>query len=213
MGAMNDTTVMAERPKGPAPSATPPGGSQSERQPNARVGLIWLWILATILGAFAVGDAYLLIAFWPASVGPGALPPASSDVIAFGQTITAVPRETLFFVVVILGGSLGGTIHSLRSLAWYVGSQKLFRSWLLRYCYLPIIGALLALILYIVVRAGFLAGTSVDASSPFGFVALGALAGLFSDQLVLKLKDVFETLLSNAEVGPDAATKPKESEG
>ena len=210
MAGLTSTTVVAG---GAATDAGHRVGTGLAAGANAGLRRLWVWILGFILGLVALVETYLLVQFWPASVGPGAIPPASADVLVFGQTLSAVPRETLFFIVVILGGSLGGSIHALRSLAWYVGVQRLSRSWVLRYCYLPIVGALLALVLYIIVRAGFLAGTSVDASSPFGFVALGALAGLFSDQGVTKLKTVFETLLAEAERGPDAAPQPKTAGG
>ena len=195
MGGIGDTAVVATAPRTAAAASSP--------SLAARVRTWWLWPLALGLALLAFTEAYLLVQFWPATAGAGqAVPADSADVTIFGQVWTAVPRETLFFLVVILGGGLGGTIHSLRSLAWYVGSQHLTRSWALRYCYLPLVGALLALALYVIVRAGFLAGTSVDASSPYGFVALGMLAGLFSDQGITKLKSVFEVVLSEPDQGP-----------
>jgi hypothetical protein len=170
-------------------------------------------LVAPFLALWALVDLYLIIQFWPASAGIGEVPPAAQDVAILGIKFPQVPRETLFFAVVILAGSLGGSVHSLRSLSWYVGGQQFVRSWTLRYLYLPIIGSLLAIILYIIVRAGFLAGAAVDASSPFGFAALGALAGLFSDQGVKKLRDVFEVLLTKAEEGPNSRNEAASGTG
>jgi hypothetical protein len=199
MSGITETTIIAAPAKvGTVPTLPPAVGLAS------RLRHAWLWPLAFGLALAALSETYLLVQFWPATVSPGATATDATNVVILGQKLEAVPRETQFFVVVILGGALGGTVHSLRSLAWYVGSQRLSRSWALRYCYLPLIGSLLALALYIIVRAGFLAGTSVDASSPFGFVALGMLAGLFSDQGITKLKTVFEVLLAEAEKGPEA---------
>jgi hypothetical protein len=47
-----------------------------------------------------------------------------------------------------------------------------------------------------VIRAGFLASTNADvkAINPFGFVAVAALVGMFSDKAILKLGDVFNAL-------------------
>ena len=179
-------------------------GSHGARAKPILAGSFLVATVAPFLALLAIVDLYLLVQFWRASAGIGEIPPAAQDVTAFGATFTQVPRETLFFAVVILAGVLGGSVHSLRSLSWYVGGQRFVRSWTLRYLYLPIIGALLAFILYIIVRAGFLAGAAVDATSPFGFASLGALAGLFSDQGVKKLRDVFEILLTKAEEGPQS---------
>ena len=50
------------------------------------------------------------------------------------------------------------------------------------------------------IRAGFLANTNTDAKAinPFGFVAVAALVGMFSDKAILKLGDVFNALFQPA---------------
>lgn len=57
----------------------------------------------------------------------------------------------------------------------------------------PLLGALLGALIYFVIRAGFL-GTSTDSVSPYGVVAFGGMAGLFSRQATDKLQEVFETM-------------------
>lgn len=178
------------------------GGARTRASAPMRVGSIWLALIAPALAILALADLYLLIQFWPISAPVGEVPPVAQDVFVLGATLSNVPRETLFFAVVILSGGLGGAVHSLRSLAWYVGGQRFVNSWVLNYFYLPLTGALTAMILYLIVRAGFLAGSSVEATSPYGFAALGALGGLFSEQGVKKLREVFETLLTKHEEGP-----------
>jgi len=185
------------------PPAASPAASSRSRTPKAEtVGSFGLALIAPVLAVLAIVDLYLLVQFWPASVAPGQTSGDAQDVYVFGATLKQVPRETLFFAIVILAGALGGSVHSLRSLAWYVGGQRFVRSWILNYFYLPLIGSLTAVILYLIVRAGFLAGTSIEATSPFGFAALGALGGLFTEQGVKKLKEVFETILTKADEGP-----------
>jgi hypothetical protein len=109
-------------------------------------------------------------------------------------------------MVVLLAGALGGMAHTLRSLYWYVGNRNLRYSWLLMYATLPITGAALALIAYVVLRGGL---TTTFASSqdisPFGIAAVATLVGLFSRETAEKLKSVFETLLAPAEKGKDQA--------
>jgi IPT/TIG domain len=77
------------------------------------------------------------------------------------------------------------------------------------YFSLPLVGALLAVITYLVLRGGL---TSTLASSadvnPYGFVAVAALVGLFSREAADKLHAIFEAILTPAEQGRDPAIKP-----
>jgi hypothetical protein len=64
---------------------------------------------------------------------------------------------------------------------------------------------MLGSIFYFVIRAGFFSpSASIENSNPIGFIALAALAGMFSEQAVLKLKDVAETLLAKPAAGRDS---------
>ncbi len=93
-------------------------------------------------------------------------------------------------------------LHGLRSLAAYIGERFLFRSWIPYYALLPLVGGLLATIVYLVLRAGLLpGGTTSSQPDPYGIAAIGALVGLFSAQAAEKLKAVFETLFTKAETG------------
>ena len=65
------------------------------------------------------------------------------------------------------------------------------------------------MIFYVVVRGGFFSPqTTFENTSPFGFAALAALVGLFSEHAVLTLKKVAETVLEPPAPGEDA--KPQE---
>jgi hypothetical protein len=72
----------------------------------------------------------------------------------------------------------------------------------------------LAMIFYVVVRGGFFSPqTTFENTSPFGFAALAALVGLFSEQAVLKLKTVAETVLERPAPGANASPQDEDSEG
>ena len=63
---------------------------------------------------------------------------------------------------------------------------------------------------YFIVRGGFFSSSApVETTSPFGFIALSALVGLFSPQATLKLKDIAETVF--AKPGPGEDNKPQGS--
>ena len=50
----------------------------------------------------------------------------------------------------------------------------------------------------------FSANTTVEQTSPFGFAALAGLVGMFSEQAVLKLKEVAEILLTKPKSGANS---------
>jgi hypothetical protein len=159
-------------------------------------------VLAVFFAALSVALLYTIIQFWPApAVATGAQP--SSDINYFGFSFS-LPEEARIFVIIVTAGAVGGAIHSLRSLSWYVGVRSLVWSWILMYCLLPIVGALLATIFYVVLRGGLLAvQTSSSSLNVYGFAAVGALVGLFSEQAAAKLKDVFSEMFTTAEKGSE----------
>jgi hypothetical protein len=84
---------------------------------------------------------------------------------------------------VILAGALGSLIHAVRSVYWYVGNRELVWSWLAKYVVLPFLGAALAVVFYFVIRGGFFSPQAgFEQTSPFGFAALAAMVGMFSEQ-------------------------------
>ena len=194
---------------------------------RGRVGPVGIVLTAAVLLSLTVVLLYGFIQFWPAvpaattsavatttsttaAAGqstPGTTAQAGEEppVRFFGSTLS-LSREGRLFVIVLLAGALGGMVHTLRSLYWYVGNRNLRYSWLLMYATLPITGAALALIAYVVLRGGLTTTfASSEDISPFGIAAVAALVGLFSRETAEKLKSVFETLLAPAERGKDQA--------
>jgi hypothetical protein len=109
------------------------------------------------------------------------------------RTISNEPRLLL---LVIFAGAFGASIMALRSLADYRGLRKLMNAWTIHYLVRPPSGAGVAFVFYLVIRGGFMAGTDADigASTPFGVVAVAALAGMFSETAFVKLREVFNTM-------------------
>jgi hypothetical protein len=110
--------------------------------------------------------------------------------------------DVRLMLIVLFTGALGSFIHAATSFVDYVGNKRFVPSWTGWYLLRPFIGGALALLLYFVVRGGFITGTalpeaSADAASfinPFGIAALAGLAGLFTKQATDKLNEVFTTL-------------------
>ncbi len=169
-----------------------------------RVGVWGITPLSLLLVLGAVVLLYTLIAFWPAPAPAGTTgTPTTSEINYFGYKFS-LSTEAQLFVVVALAGALGGMLHALRSLYWYVGNRDLRRSWILMYPILPLVGAVLGTIFYVVVRGGLLTTqTSTQDVNAYGFAAVSAIVGLFSEQAVGKLKEVFAALFAPAEKGSD----------
>lgn len=103
--------------------------------------------------------------------------------------------NTILLLLVALMGFLGNMVHVASSFTSYVGNGTFRRSWTLWYFVKPFTAAGLAVIVYFIIRAGFLSyGTGAAGISLYGILALSALAGLFTDSATLKLKEVFEVI-------------------
>ena len=92
-----------------------------------------------------------------------------------------------------LFGVIGASIHGIGSLTEWMSTRKLESGWAIWYLTRPAIGAALALITYIILRAGFVSG-GPTAISDFGVAGLSALVGLMTDEMTKKLRDIFDTL-------------------
>lgn len=164
-----------------------------------------LFVLLVVMVAVAAFVIYGLWAWWP-SEAPGGKFPARRKTVDFFWLHRRTSRESLFFVTVAFAGALGATVHSLRSLVIYIGTRELRRRWVPFYVVRPVLGAAIATIFYVVLRAGLFSPSSgSQTASPYGFAAVGALAGLFADQAIEKLKKIAEELFDKP--SPEWASK------
>lgn len=172
-------------------------------------------ILGLLMASTSLLALYGLWKFWPAPPPATGSAPAIAKFSYFGWHLTLTQAQQSF-VVVALAGVIGAMLHGLRSLSFYVGERYLFRSWIAYYILLPIVGGLLATVVYLVLRAGLLPGqTSSSQPNPYGITAIAALVGMFSAQAAEKLKAVFEILFTKVQPGSQSAadaTSPTSSE-
>jgi IPT/TIG domain len=148
----------------------------------------------------------------PTPSGKAQLPEPELIYFFNGYLKAYVYSETRLLLLVMLGGALGSLLHSLRSLYWYTGNRQMVWSWAGYYLLLPFTGSMLAVVFYFVIRGGFFSPqASFEFTSPFGFAALSALVGIFSQQAVLKLKEVAETVFTKPQPGAD--TKQQKTAG
>jgi hypothetical protein len=94
-------------------------------------------------------------------------------------------------------GALGGLVHGLGSFGTFVGNREIKSSWLWWYFLKPFLAAVVAVLVFLVFRAGFgtpdLGLSTWDCLRVAGFAGL---VGLFAEPATLKLRDVFESVFT-----------------
>jgi hypothetical protein len=114
-----------------------------------------------------------------------------------------ITLNAALFLIVMLCGAMGSLVRALRSFYWYIGMRQLKWSWAAMYVLLPFVGALLGTVFYLIIRGGLSSGVNI--TSAYGYAAVGALVGLFSDQAMLQLVQIAEKILVKPAPGTDAA--------
>ncbi len=100
-------------------------------------------------------------------------------------------------LLLALMGALGGMIHGISSFTTFVGNREFLPSWLWWYIFKPFLAALVAIVVFLVFRAGFGVGSfSLAGADCLRVAAFAGLIGLFHEPATLKLKDIFETLFT-----------------
>lgn len=215
------------------------GPADRRQQPpgNRPVGTLGIVLSVAYLGGLTAGLMYMLLALWPQPSPKFAGASDSTAVKAYwacdstmvdrwrADSTVADPKcasvaganfllwdEQRLLLIVMLAGALGALLHALRSLSMYIGNRKYKRSWLVMYILLPFTGGLIALVFYVVIRAGFFApGTSAPTTTPYAFAAMAFLVGLFSQVAIEKLKIVAESFFTKAQPASDSLSGKDEA--
>jgi hypothetical protein len=191
--------------------AIPDGPSSSAEAAASSKESVPFWgrtALLIYLGGVALLLMYFLVRLWPDGAVSGSGWSKQLYVFWKREPIQYVSDDVRLILLVIVAGGLGSFIHAATSFVDYVGNRRFVSSWMLWYVMRPLIGSTLALVLYVAVRGGLLSATAGSESvSPFGVVAIAALAGMFSKQATDKLNEMFSTLFKTSE--GDSARKDK----
>ena len=128
----------------------------------------------------------------------------------FGLVPVDSPSQELrLFLIVLLAGALGSWLHATSSFLAFIGNREFVSSWILWYVGRPIVGSVLALIVYFALRGGLLpnAGNDSAAISEYGFAAFSGLVGMFSERATKKLRDIFEVIFASRQTDKDPLGK------
>jgi hypothetical protein len=104
-----------------------------------------------------------------------------------------INRETRLLILATLFGIIGSSLQGIASLTHWISRGKLEQGWESWYLARPPIGATLAIVTYLILRAGFVTG-GPSAISDFGIAGISALVGIMTDEMTKKLRDIFDTL-------------------
>ena len=147
---------------------------------------------------------YLLVSLWPATgVASGGGPSPSPVSLLGGFVQLLLGPETRVLLLVIVSGVLGSCVYAAANYAAMFRRRELAygRYWF--FLVRPVSGAVLAPLVYFLLRAGFLQPTAdVRDLNVFGLIAFSALSGMYSEQAMSKLREVSEVLFGA--VGPQA---------
>ncbi len=117
----------------------------------------------------------------------------------------------LLMIYAFIGGGLGGVVNGIRSfIEWHAERQAFGRRYIWKYITQPLLGAVLAAMVYAVFRSGLVASganfTPADnfANQALAAFALGALAGYGSRRVLIWLKKLVERIFKT----PPAITVP-----
>jgi hypothetical protein len=115
-----------------------------------------------------------------------------------------ISLNSILLILVAAAGFLGNMVHIASSLTSYVGAGKFKRNWILWYFVKPFTASALAIIIYFVLRAGFLNySDNANNLNIYGILSLSALAGLFTDMATQKLQEIFEVIFKPKDNRPD----------
>lgn len=192
---------------------TNPGGSHQQAQSldaEARAALAAEKRRERMLGVYLlilpILFTCLLVAIWPSPFTPqGKSVPEIRSLWNFTDQV-----EVRLLMIVLVSGALGSAVSAARTYANFHGLGRYEPSWTWWYLMKVPIGMGLALFLYMVVRGGLFSaslsdsGAVMDTANPFGFAALGALAGMFAKEASDKLEEIFKAVFRTAEKPPVA---------
>lgn len=114
--------------------------------------------------------------------------------------------ESLLLFIVIFAAALGGSLHALKSFAYYqaTGDFKVSYGWWY-FARIPV-ASILGLITYFALRGGVFPLATIDkanvvgVANPHGIAAISALVGMYSGRALRKLGDVFDAIMGEDDI-------------
>jgi hypothetical protein len=107
-------------------------------------------------------------------------------------------NDTRLLLAVALAGAGSATLRGFTTLLDYIGNRAYQRSWTAYFLLRPLIGAGIALVVYVLLRATLVdSHAGVTALNFYGVLTLSFLSGFYSRAALVKLIEIFETLFES----------------
>ena len=167
------------------------------------------WGVVVVAFGFALFSA--IVNLWPVvdvtppstggEAATAAVTSKSTPVEFFWGAFTLnLSKSTGLIVLALLAGALGAWTTAIRLFAFWVGERKLKSTWAWWFGNRVLGGAALALIVYLVIRAGLFGTENATGDvNAYGTAAFAGLVGLFTRQAMTKLQVVFNTLFQGSD--------------
>jgi hypothetical protein len=115
---------------------------------------------------------------------------------------SSLERETRLVILSLLFGIIGSSVHGVTSLTIWHSRNKLDRTFFSWYVTRPLVGAALAVTVYLLLRSTLLTTVAPGSQSAggitfindYGVAGISALVGLMTAQMTQKLRDVFDAM-------------------
>jgi hypothetical protein len=108
-----------------------------------------------------------------------------------------IPSSRSLIALIALAGALGGLIHGASSFAVWVGKSQFKSTWTWWYVLRPVLGAAVAVVVYLVVRSGLgTADMSLLGADCLKNAGFAGLIGMFAEPAMAKLKEIFDTIFA-----------------
>ncbi|MGH2606373.1 MAG: hypothetical protein ACRDG5_07245 [Anaerolineales bacterium] len=154
----------------------------------------------TLLTLEAWFMAYSMIRLWPQEATLRETAPTAGSAVSILSWQFEISDEGRLFLLVLFAGAFGGAVIAVRDLALGLREDDLALRAIGWYIMRPLVASGLGLGFYLVIRGGFFSPEAdVQQTSPFSFVGLATLVGLFTDQAVTKLGQIANAVFSRAE--------------
>ena len=162
-------------------------------------GDIWIAAYIVYVAFWFIALVNIMIGLWPQQAVSGSqIESVEQNVqVLWGLLSGSITKEMQFLLIVAIMGALGGLVYSMTLFAHYIGREDFKNRYWCWYVLRPLIGAILAVIFYLTFRGAFFT-LSVDTQNLniSGIAALGGLAGIFSQEVMEKLRELAGNLFN-----------------
>lgn len=183
LGVLRWAYLALQRVGAPAPATRPRGAGEAFPSPTTKVVAVWLglFVLLSVAGTLLATSP----PSWPRAWRPLFQTEHYSDL-----------NEAL---AMLFGAGIGSAITTGLAFFRHASAEKNFdRAWAPWYVARPVMGMLLGLIFYFLIKGGLWSTVGNEAAvsnlNEWSLAGIGALVGLFSHQAIEKLRELFHVL-------------------